>query len=70
MAPGPQEDRVAAPRDALKRTFADPEFPQEATRTGMLVVHNSEVNVTRHVEQIIDAPPEVIDELRQVLGPR
>jgi hypothetical protein len=70
MAPGAQEDRVAAPRDALKRTFADPKFPQEATRTGMLVVHNSEVNVTRHVEQMIDAPPEVIDELRQVLGPR
>jgi hypothetical protein len=39
--PGVPGDRVAALRDALKRTLTDPEFVPEATRAGMLVVHNS-----------------------------
>jgi hypothetical protein len=45
-ATGVPGDRVAALRDAFKRTLAEPEFVPEATRAGMLVVHNSGAKAT------------------------
>jgi hypothetical protein len=70
VAPGVPEDRVAALREGFQRTLADPEFVSEATRTGMLIVPNSGADVTRYVNQMIHAPPDVIGELKRVLGPR
>jgi hypothetical protein len=67
-ATGVPGDRVAALRDAFKRTRAEPEFVPEATRAGMLVYSQYGAKATLRAAND-HSPPKVVTELK-VLEPR
>jgi len=69
MPPGVPADRVAAMREALKETFADPAFRADAAKTGL------EINSPRSGERLLTvierayrAPAKIIARLRALNG--
>ncbi len=70
MPPAVPPDRVAAMREALMQTFADPAFLADANKIGL------QVNSPRGGDQLVDvierayrAPPQVIERLRRLNEP-
>lgn len=67
VAPGVPHDRVAALRIALAKTFQDPKFLKEAGKAKMGLHFSNGQEVTRIVDSMLNAPPETIAKLKEVL---
>ena len=69
MPPAVPADRVAAMRNALMETFADPDFLADAKKIGLQV--NSPRNgeqLLRVIERAYQAPPQIIERVRKLNG--
>ena len=69
MPPAVPADRVAAMRNALMETFADPDFLADAKKIGLQV--NSPRNgeqLLRVIQRAYQAPPQIIERVRKLNG--
>jgi hypothetical protein len=69
MPPAVPGDRVAAMRNALMETFADPDFLADAKKIGLQV--NSPRNgeqLLRVIQRAYQAPPQIIERVRKLNG--
>jgi tripartite-type tricarboxylate transporter receptor subunit TctC len=70
MPPGVAPDRVAAMRQALRETFADPDFVAEAEKIGLsLNDPRSGEELLRVIERTYETPPHIIERLRKLNNP-
>jgi len=70
MPPGVPAERVAALRQALAETFADPEFRAEGDKIGLsLNDPRSGEELLRVIERAYAMPPEIVARLRQLNTP-
>ena len=70
MPPAVPADRVAAMRNALMKTFADPDFLADAKKIGLQV--NSPRNgeqLLRVIKRAYQAPPQIIERVRKLNEP-
>lgn len=68
--PGVPKDRVAALRKAFDATLADPEFIAEADKQRMEISPMTGAELQQIIEDLIDAPPALLDQVRQVTHSR
>ena len=68
VAPEVPAERVKVLRDAMEKTFKDAKFLAEAKRAKMGVHFSNGQEVTRIVDNMINAPAETLAKLRAVLG--
>lgn len=68
VAPGVPEDRVAALREALAATFADPAYRADAVRAQVRVDPNTADDATRVIQDVVTMPASVRARLKDVLG--
>jgi tripartite-type tricarboxylate transporter receptor subunit TctC len=67
MPPGVPAERVAALRQALAETFADPEFLAEGEKIGLsLNDPRSGEELLRVIERAYALPPDIVDRLRRL----
>jgi tripartite-type tricarboxylate transporter receptor subunit TctC len=67
MPPGVPAERVAALRQALAETFADPEFRVEGDKIGLsLNDPRSGEELLRVIERAYAMPPEIVERLRKL----
>jgi tripartite-type tricarboxylate transporter receptor subunit TctC len=65
--PGVPEDRVAALRDAFMATMSDPEFLDDARRSGLEILDPlSGTEVTRIVQQLYATPPDIVKRFQDI----
>jgi len=70
LPPNVPADRVAALRQALMGTFADPDFLADAKKTGLQVNSpRSGDDLVRVIERAYHAPPQIIARLRELNKP-
>ncbi len=70
MPPGVAAGRVAAMRNALRETFADPEFVAEAEKIGLsLNDPRSGQELLRVIERAYETPPHIVERLRKLNNP-
>jgi tripartite-type tricarboxylate transporter receptor subunit TctC len=70
LPPGVPAERIAALRQALMATFADPDFLADANKTGLQVNSpRSGDDLLRAIERAYHAPPEIVARLRQLNKP-
>jgi tripartite-type tricarboxylate transporter receptor subunit TctC len=70
MPPGVPAERVAALRQALAETFADPEFRAEGDKIGLsLNDPRSGEELLRVIERAYAMPPDIVARLRQLNTP-
>jgi tripartite-type tricarboxylate transporter receptor subunit TctC len=67
VAPEVPADRVAALRQALAAAYADPKLVEEVEKVGQDVQFSSGEEVTRTVQQVLNTPPAVVAELKEIL---
>lgn len=65
--PGVPADRVAALREAVAKSYADPEFQAEAKRSNLFASFSSGEEVQRLVQQMLQTPRATLDKLKEVL---
>ena len=68
VTPGTPPDRVKLLRDAYVKTLNDPDVLAEAKKTRMDVEPTSGEELESLVKEIFDAPPEVIERVKKILG--
>src|SRR5215813_5639068 len=68
VTPGTPSDRVKLLRDAFVKTLNDPEVLAEAKKARMDVEPTSGEELESLVKEIFDAPPEVIERVKKILG--
>jgi tripartite-type tricarboxylate transporter receptor subunit TctC len=66
VAPDVPPERVAALRQALAETFADPQFLAEAERSNLVIGFSSGEEVTRMVQAILSTPPGALATLKEL----
>jgi tripartite-type tricarboxylate transporter receptor subunit TctC len=70
MPPSVPVARVAAMRQALAETFADPDFKAEAEKAGLIVnAPRSGEELQRVIASAYETPPRVVERLRQLYNP-
>jgi len=67
LRPGTPADRVAALRDALAKTLADPKFLAEMKTAQIEINHISADEVTKGFSTMINQPPQVLDAMGKYL---
>jgi tripartite-type tricarboxylate transporter receptor subunit TctC len=67
MPPGVPADRVAAMREAFEKTMKDPAFIEEAKKSKLDLQPVSGAELQKIVEDIVAAPPRVVERLKTVL---
>jgi tripartite-type tricarboxylate transporter receptor subunit TctC len=68
VTPGTPPDRVKLLRDAFAKTLNDPDVLAEAKKARMDVEPTSGEELESLVKEIFDAPPEVIERVKKILG--
>jgi tripartite-type tricarboxylate transporter receptor subunit TctC len=66
--PGVPQDRVKALQTAFLAAHRDPQFLDEAARLGIYVSPVSAQDMARSIEQMSQAPPELLDQVRKLLA--
>jgi tripartite-type tricarboxylate transporter receptor subunit TctC len=66
--PGVPADRAAALQAAFLAAHADPQYREEAAKLNVDVSPVGGAAVLRTIEQIANAPPDLLDELRRLFG--
>jgi tripartite-type tricarboxylate transporter receptor subunit TctC len=66
--PGTPADRVKILRDAFLKTLSDPEAVAEAKKSRMDIDPTSGEELESLVKEIFDAPPEVAERVKKILG--
>ena len=66
--PGVPPERAAVLRAAFLETMNDPEFRQDAERTGVELQPSSPEATQRIADEILSTPPDVVSELKRILG--
>jgi hypothetical protein len=62
-------DRVAALRQAFARTYADPEFLDEAAKSQLSVEPSTGEETERIVSEVLGLPRPILDRLKKLLTP-
>jgi hypothetical protein len=70
LPPGVPRDRVAALREGLKKTVADPGFLSAAKKLKMEIRYASGEETEKIIADILDAPKAAIDRLKKVMVKR
>jgi tripartite-type tricarboxylate transporter receptor subunit TctC len=68
VTPGTPSERVKILRDAYVKTLKDPEVLAEAKKARMDVEPTSGEELETLVKEIFDAPPEVLERVKKILG--
>jgi tripartite-type tricarboxylate transporter receptor subunit TctC len=68
VTPGTPADRIKALRDAFAKTLKDPELLAEAKKARMEVEYTTGEELESLIKDVLDQPPEVIDQAKKLLG--
>ncbi len=68
VPPGTPNERVQTLRRAFAATMKDPEFLADAKRLGRPITPTSGAKLQATVESILDQPPEVVEQLKEITG--
>ena len=66
--PGTPPERVKILREAFAKTLKDPELLAEAKKSRMDVDYSSGEELETLVKEVLDQPPEVVEQVRKILG--
>ena len=66
--PGTPSERVKILREAFVKTLKDPELLAEAKKARMEVEHTSGEELEALIKDVLDQPPEVVDQAKKLLG--
>ena len=68
VTPGTPPDRVKALRDSFVKVLKDPELLAEAKKARMEVEHTPGEELDTLIKDVLDQPPEVVDQAKKLLG--
>ena len=68
VTPGTPPDRIKALRDAFVKTLKDPELLAEAKKARMEVEYTAGEELESLIKEVLDQPPEVVDQAKKLLG--
>ena len=68
VTPGTPGDRVKALRESFAKVLKDPELLAEAKKARMEVDHTSGEELEALIQDVLDQPPEVVDQAKKLLG--
>ena len=66
--PGTPPDRIKILREAFAKTLKDPELLAEAKKSRMDVDYSSGEELETLVKEVLDQPPDVVEQVRKILG--
>jgi tripartite-type tricarboxylate transporter receptor subunit TctC len=66
--PGTPPDRIKILREAFAKTLKDPELLAEANKSRMDVDYSSGEELETLVKEVLDQPPDVVEQVRKILG--
>jgi tripartite-type tricarboxylate transporter receptor subunit TctC len=66
--PGTPPDRIKILREAFAKTLKDPELLAEAKKSRMDVDYSSGEELEILVKEVLDQPPDVVEQVRKILG--
>jgi tripartite-type tricarboxylate transporter receptor subunit TctC len=64
---GVPAERIAALRDAFNKTLAEPAFLAESRKLRMEIEPMEGEEVQRYVNDIIDAPPDLLENIKKII---
>ena len=68
VTPGTPPDRIKALRDSFVKVLKDPELLAEAKKARMEVDYSSGEELEALIKDVLDQPPEVVDQAKKLLG--
>jgi tripartite-type tricarboxylate transporter receptor subunit TctC len=68
VTPGTPPERVKILRDSFAKTLKDPELLAEAKKARMEVEHTAGEELETLIKDVLDQPPEVVDQAKKLLG--
>jgi tripartite-type tricarboxylate transporter receptor subunit TctC len=68
VTPGTPSERVKILRDSLRNVLKDPELLAEAKKSRMGVEYTSGEELEALLKDVLNQPPEVIEQARKILG--
>jgi tripartite-type tricarboxylate transporter receptor subunit TctC len=68
LTPGTPVERIKVLREALAKTLSDPDVVAEAKKARMDIDHTSGEALESLVKEIFDAPPDVLERVKKILG--